>query len=82
MFIEILQFWLSHNIFGNFGLKPSTAYKSKIVASDSDIKNAFALLQLGLTGILTTLGLLWILNALVSKFFNGKIVIFSFVSEN
>ena len=82
MFIEILQFWLSHNIFGNFGLKPSAAYKSKIITSVSDIKNAFALLQLGLTGILTTLGLLWILNALVSKIFNGKIVIFSFVSEN
>ena len=82
MFFGMLQFWLSQNIFGEIGLKPNAASRAKIEVSDSDKRNPFTPIQLGLIGIMATLGLLWILNAPVSKISNGKIDVFSFLGEN
>ena len=82
MFFGMLQFWLSQNIFGDIGLKPNAASRAKIEVSDSDKRNPFTPIQLGLIGVMVTLGLLWILNAPVSKISGGKIDVFSFLGEN
>ena len=82
MFFGMLQFWLSQSIFGEIGLKPNAASRAKIEISDSDKRNPFTPIQLGLIGIMATLGLLWILNAPVSKISGGKIDVFSFLGEN
>ncbi|WP_304196551.1 peptide MFS transporter [Flavobacterium alvei] len=82
MFFGMLQFWLSQNIFGNIGLKPSAESKAKVQAADSDKRNPFTPIQLGLIAIMATLGLLWILNAPVSKISGGKIDVFAFLGEN
>ncbi|WP_396167984.1 peptide MFS transporter [Flavobacterium sp.] len=82
MFFGMLQFWLSQNIFGDIGLKPNAASKAKIEIADSDKRNPFTPIQLGLIAIMATLGLLWILNAPVSKISGGKIDVFSFLGEN
>jgi POT family proton-dependent oligopeptide transporter len=82
MFFGMLQFWLSQNIFGDIGLKPNAASRAKIEVADSDKRNPFTPIQLGLIGIMATLGLLWILNAPVSKISGGEIDVFSFLGEN
>jgi POT family proton-dependent oligopeptide transporter len=82
MFFGMLQFWLSQNIFGDIGLKPNAVSRAKIEVSDSDKRNPFTPIQLGLIGLMVTLGLLWILNAPVSKISGGKIDVFSFLGEN
>lgn len=82
MFFGMLQFWLSQNIFGDIGLKPNKESKAKIEVSDSDKRNPFTPIQLGLIALMASLGLLWILNAPVSKISGGKIDVFSFLGEN
>ena len=82
MFFGMLQFWLSQNIFGDIGLKPSAESKAKVQAADTDKRNPFTPIQLGLIAIMATLGLLWILNAPVSKISEGKIDVFGFLGEN
>lgn len=82
MFFGMLQFWLSQNIFGEIGLKPSAESKAKIQATDTDKRNPFTPIQLGMIAIMATLGLLWILNAPVSKISGGKINVFAFLGEN
>jgi POT family proton-dependent oligopeptide transporter len=82
MFFGMLQFWLSQSIFGDIGLKPNAASKAKIDIADSDKRNPFTPIQLGLIAIMATLGLLWILNAPISKISGGKIDVFSFLGEN
>ena len=82
MFFGMLQFWLSQNIFGEIGLKPNAASKAKIQASDSDKRNPFTPMQLGIIALICTLGLLWILNAPASKISGGKIDVFGFLGEN
>ena len=82
MFFGMLQFWLSQNIFGDIGLKPSAESKAKIQAADTDKRNPFTPIQLVLIAIMATLGLLWILNAPVSKISGGKIDAFGFLGEN
>ncbi|MBP7470300.1 MAG: MFS transporter [Flavobacterium sp.] len=82
MFFGMLQFWLSQNIFGDIGLKPSAESKAKVQAADTDKRNPFTPIQLVLIAIMATLGLLWILNAPVSKISGGKIDAFGFLGEN
>ena len=82
MFFGMLQFWLSQNIFGEIGLKPSAESKAKVQAADTDKRNPFTPIQLGLIAIMASLGLLWILNAPVSKISGGKIDVFGFLGEN
>jgi POT family proton-dependent oligopeptide transporter len=82
MFFGMLQFWLSQNIFGEIGLKPSAESKAKVEAADTDKRNPFTPIQLGLIAIMSSLGLVWILNAPVSKISEGKIDAFGFLGEN
>jgi POT family proton-dependent oligopeptide transporter len=82
MFFGMLQFWLSQNIFGDIGLKPSKESKAKAEALDTDKRNPFTPLQLVVIAITCVLGLLWILNDPASKISGGKINIFGFLGEN
>lgn len=82
MFFGMLQFWLSQNIFGDIGLKPTKASKAKAEALDTDKRNPFTSWQLVLIALSATLGLLWILNDPASKISGGKINIFGFLGEN
>ncbi|WP_395048400.1 peptide MFS transporter [Flavobacterium sp.] len=82
MFFGMLQFWLSQNIFGDIGLKPNKESKAKIQASDTDKRNPFTPIQLGLIALMVMLGLLWILNAPASKISGGKIDVFGFLGGN
>ena len=82
MFFGMLQFWLSQNIFGDIGLKPTKESKAKVEASDTDKRNPFTVWQLVVIAISSTLGLLWILNAPASKISGGKVNVFGFLGEN
>ena len=82
MFFGMLQFWLSQNIFGEIGLKPSAASKAKAEALDTDKRNPFTPMQLGAIAVSCVLGLLWILNAPASKISGGKINVFGFLGQN
>lgn len=82
MFFGTLQFWLSQNIFGNIGLKPSKESKARADALDTDKRNPFTPIQLGVIAVTCVLGLLWILNDPASKISGGKINVFGFLGEN
>lgn len=82
MFFGMLQFWLSQNIFGEIGLKPNKESKAKAEALDTNKRNPFTPIQLGVIAVTALLGLLWILNDPASKISEGKINIFSFLGEN
>jgi len=82
MFFGMLQFWLSQNIFGYIGVKPSAASKAKAEALDTDKRNPFTPIQLGVIALTCVLGLLWILNDPASKISGGKINIFGFLGDN
>lgn len=82
MFFGMLQFWLSQNIFGTIGLKPTRESKVKQQALDTDKRNPFTTWQLAVIAVMVTLGLLWILNAPASKISGGKVNIFRFLGEN
>lgn len=82
MFFGMLQFWLSQNIFGDIGLKPTAESKAKAESSDTDKRNPFTTLDLVLIGISSVLGLLWIINDPASKISGGSVDIFGFLGEN
>lgn len=82
MFFGMLQFWLSQNIFGDIGLKPTAESKAKSEAEDTDTRNPFTKLELGIIAVCSILGLLWILNDPASKISGGKVNIFGFLGEN
>lgn len=82
MFFGMLQFWLSQNIFGDIGLKPTAESRAKSAASDTDTRNPFSKMQLVIIAISTILGLLWILNDPATKISNGEINIFGFLGDN
>ncbi|WP_430399434.1 peptide MFS transporter [Flavobacterium sp.] len=82
MFFGMLQFWLSQNIFGDIGLKPTAESKAKSEAADTDTRNPFTKLELGIIAVCSTLGLLWIINDPASKISGGEVNIFGFLGEN
>jgi POT family proton-dependent oligopeptide transporter len=82
MFFGTLQFWLSQNIFGDIGLKPTAESRAKSEAEDTDTRNPFSKLELAIITICSVLGLLWIINDPASKISNGEVNIFSFLGEN
>lgn len=82
MFFGMLQFWLLQNIFGDIGLKPTAESKAKVKAEDTDKRNPFTKIELGLIALSATLGLLWILNSPASKISNGKVNLFAFLGQN
>lgn len=82
MFLGLVQFWLSQNIFGNIGLKPVKKDAAEELKEDNDKRVPFAKWQLGLIGLSTLLGLLWIINAPVTKISKGAVNVFGFIGEN
>jgi POT family proton-dependent oligopeptide transporter len=82
MFFGTLQFWLSQNIFGDIGLKPTAESRAKSEAEDTDTRNPFTKLELAIIAICSVLGLLWIINDPASKISNGEVNVFSFLGEN
>ena len=82
MFFGMLQFWLSQNIFGDIGLKPTAESKAKSEEEDTDTRNPFTKIELVLIAISATLGLLWILNDPATKISGGTVNIFGFLGDN
>ncbi len=82
MFFGMLQFWLSQNIFGDIGLKPTAESKAKLEAADTDTRNPFTKIELVLIAISATLGLLWIINDPATKISGGAVNIFGFLGDN
>ncbi|MGV3698069.1 peptide MFS transporter [Flavobacterium sp.] len=81
MFFGMVQFWLSQNIFGDIGLKPTKESKAKKATADDDKRNPFTSWQLAFIAISVILGLLWIINAPASKISGGAIDVFGFLGE-
>lgn len=82
MFFGMLQFWLSQNIFGDIGLKPSKESKAKAEALDTDKRNPFTPIQLAAIAFSSILALLWLVNDPASKISGGKVNVFSFLGPN
>ncbi|HEY4629518.1 MAG TPA: oligopeptide:H+ symporter [Flavobacterium sp.] len=82
MFFGMLQFWLSQNIFGDIGLKPSKESKAKAEALDDDKRNPFSPIQLAAIAFSSILALLWLLNDPASKISGGKVNVFAFLGPN
>ena len=78
MFLGTLQFWLSQDIFGNIGLKPNKNEVKVVELNDTDARVPFTNSNLVLIAISTILGLLWIINAPMTKITKGAINIFDF----
>jgi proton-dependent oligopeptide transporter, POT family len=68
MFVGMLQFYFTQNIFGDIGLKP---IRNEIETLQEDItvakKNPFSIFDLIIISIVSVLGLTWIINEPVSK---------------
>ena len=77
MLFGLIQFWLSQNIFGNIGLKP---VKKEVALTDefNDKLNPFPVWQLVLIGLMTVLGLVWIIFEPAKIITDGALDIFDF----
>ncbi|WP_396177563.1 peptide MFS transporter [Flavobacterium sp.] len=77
MLFGLIQFWLSQNIFGDIGLKP---VKKEVALTDefNDKLNPFPVWQLALIGLMTVLGLVWIIFEPAKIITNGALDIFNF----
>ena len=82
MFFGMLQFWLSQDIFGDIGLKPSKESKAKAEALDTDKRNPFTPIQLAAIAFSSILALLWLVNDPASKISGGKVNVFSFLGPS
>ena len=79
MFLGLVQFWLSQNIFGDIGKKPLKIDATVLETSAEEPKlNPFTSVQLTLIGIAGVLGLSWILNDPVAKISEGAYNLFNF----
>lgn len=77
MFFGLIQFWLSQNIFGDIGLKP-VKKEVQLTDENNDKLNPFPIWQIALIGLMTVLGLLWIIFEPAKIISNGAIDIFNF----
>lgn len=77
MLFGLIQFWLSQNIFGDIGLKP---VKKEVALTDenNDKLNLFPVWQLALIGLMTVLGLVWIIFEPAKIITNGTLDVFNF----
>jgi POT family proton-dependent oligopeptide transporter len=78
MFFGMLQFWLSQNIFGDIGLQPVKKEFAVVDPTDTDIRVPFPAWQLAMIAVSSTLGMMWILNAPMTKITKGKWDMFRF----
>jgi POT family proton-dependent oligopeptide transporter len=78
MFIGMLQFYFTQNIFGDIGLKP---IKNEIINHDEDAAvaklNPFSTFDLSIIGLVSVLGLAWIINDPASKISNFNLFDFN-----
>lgn len=77
MFFGTLQFWLSQNIFGTIGLKP-VKQNMVVDVEDTDKRVPFTTWQLAMVGLSALLGMLWVINAPMTKISKGAMNIFNF----
>ncbi|WP_372756400.1 peptide MFS transporter [Mariniflexile sp.] len=78
MFLGLVQFWLSQSIFGDIGIKPVKKNPVEELKLDNDKRVPFSAWQLGLIAVSIILGLLWIINAPVTKISKGAVNVFNF----
>jgi POT family proton-dependent oligopeptide transporter len=69
MFVGMLQFYFTRNIFGNIGLKP---VKNHVIVEENETpdeakRNPFSTFDIALTAIISVVGLVWVINDPVSK---------------
>jgi len=89
MFLGMIQFWLSKNLFGNIGAKPSEKYEVELPQNineeapikhqdeqESDKLNHFTLIDKILISLTTIMGFTWLINDPMSKI--GNINLFEF----
>jgi len=78
MFVGMLQFYFTQNIFGTIGLKP-TSNEENDEAEDAAVitKNPFSKTDLGIIGLVAILGLVWIINDPISKITGANLFNFS-----
>lgn len=78
MFIGMLQFYFTQNIFGNIGLKP---IKNEIVNYNEEASvsklNPFSAFDLSIIGLVSIFGLAWIINDPMSKISSFNLFDFS-----
>ncbi len=83
MFVGMLQFYFTQNIFGEIGLKPVKEDANLATDTDEDAsRNPFSKFDLTIIAIVSLLGLSWVINDPVSKItqfnlFDFKISLFS-----
>lgn len=82
MFLGLVQFWLSQNIFGDIGLKPVKSSPEEDMKKDNDKRVPFSSWQLILIGLSSLLGLLWVINSPATKISKGTVNVFGFLGEN
>jgi proton-dependent oligopeptide transporter, POT family len=78
MFLGTLQFWLSQNIFGDIGLVPVEKVANEIDVTDTDKRVPFTTWQLGVIGLSSLLGMMWLINVPATKISKGSINMFDF----
>ena len=77
MLFGLIQFWLSQNIFGDIGLKP-VKKEAALTDENNDKLNPFPVWQLALIGLMTVLGLVWIIFEPAKIITNGTLDVFNF----
>lgn len=79
MFVGMLQFYFTKNIFGTIGLKPeqSTAVADQDEDPAEAQKNPFSIIDIVLIGLISIIGLVWIINDPVSKITGSTIFNFT-----
>jgi POT family proton-dependent oligopeptide transporter len=77
MLFGLIQFWLSQNIFGDIGLKP-VKKEATLADENNDKLNPFPVWQLVLIGLMTLLGLIWIIFEPAKIITKGVLDIFNF----
>jgi POT family proton-dependent oligopeptide transporter len=81
MFIGMLQFYFTRNIFGNIGLKPvEEVHDEEKIQSQSledSTRNPFSKLDILVIAIIAVVGLCWIINDPVSKITNSNLFNFN-----
>lgn len=88
MLFGMLQFWFSQNIFGDIGMKPEKANKEAETVEILDTPASkdlgigvdsvpFTMWQMVMVGIMTTLGLVWIINDPASKIYGLNVLNFN-----
>jgi POT family proton-dependent oligopeptide transporter len=80
MFVGMLQFYFTQNIFGDIGLTPEAASNEVSTSEDpaESTKNPFSTFDIAIIAIISIIGLVWIINDPLSKItslnaFNFKI---------